>query len=657
MKRISVKGYKAINKEKKLDLAPINLLIGPNGSGKSTLINSLVLSKGMFNVENSNINNETKSKSNDILNREIFPKFNYAYKFADRLINPFDSIGKFSSKEVNSNKKNKEFSFMLPIELSYFPDKFDIELKYYLNENNNALLNGIRIINLTNDKDLFSLQSANLEENARKKDNKQNQKVFFTFDSVLKIDVDYLISFLKELKNNNPDYPGAPFDINEFFANYDSSSEEHGIAMEEYNRSQQEFLKKLREDFHKAERCNLFDTRNETNESSQSLQLLDWYNQVENQAFFDYYSTDANPIEQGKVDIKKNEKLYAYTVELENQWLLTLKTGIKGKWSGNNVASIMDLFDRANSNIIFEEIISTNPEKQVSQKLNLFNVRRSTSKKTDIIFNQLLVKNIFNAIYKLNSEINDLIYIPPNRVKNYKSLNSYLDEDVTTTFIKRLNKIQYQDKYGLPIEHFINYWLSQLKLDTKLKIKTIDDLISLYSSKGTEDQSVNSDLGYGIGQLFPLICLLSLYNENYSLTNEELMIDFGDSYIPQFGLGNCFLIEEPEANLHPNYQSKLADIFIDAAWKFGHQFVIETHSEYMVRKFQYWVAKGKIKPSDVNIYYFDNRNDDERVNDVIIKKININSDGSLSSSFGSGFYDETDNIALGIFNLNSKNLN
>ena len=44
MKRISVKGYKAINNEKELDLAPINLLIGANGSGKSTFINSLVFS-------------------------------------------------------------------------------------------------------------------------------------------------------------------------------------------------------------------------------------------------------------------------------------------------------------------------------------------------------------------------------------------------------------------------------------------------------------------------------------------------------------------------------------------------------------------------------------------------------------------------------------
>jgi predicted ATPase len=63
----------------------------------------------------------------------------------------------------------------------------------------------------------------------------------------------------------------------------------------------------------------------------------------------------------------------------------------------------------------------------------------------------------------------------------------------------------------------------------------------------------------------------------------------------------------------------------------------------MVRKFQYWVAKGKIKPSDVNIYYFDNKNEDPEIKDLIIKKISINKDGSLSEPFGEGFFDEATN--------------
>ena len=50
------------------------------------------------------------------------------------------------------------------------------------------------------------------------------------------------------------------------------------------------------------------------------------------------------------------------------------------------------------------------------------------------------------------------------------------------------------------------------------------------------------------------------------------------------------LLEEPEANLHPAFQSKLADLFSEVAVDYEQQLIVETHSEYMVRKFQYLVV-------------------------------------------------------------------
>jgi len=50
MKRILVKGYKAINKEKTVDLTTINLFIGKNGSGKCSYINSLLLANNSFKL-------------------------------------------------------------------------------------------------------------------------------------------------------------------------------------------------------------------------------------------------------------------------------------------------------------------------------------------------------------------------------------------------------------------------------------------------------------------------------------------------------------------------------------------------------------------------------------------------------------------------------
>ena len=204
MKRISVKGYKAINKEKTIDLTAINLFIGKNGSGKSSFINSLLLAKNSFKLDLSKdschypLNSSEINKN--ILEKNILPNYAYSRKFNNRIINPFNSIGKFSFQEINCNSRKKEFSYSLPIELEFFKDKFDLELKYYLNENNNALLNGIKLINKVNNKELFSLQAINLEDIARKKTIEKNSNVHYTFLSILKIDIDYLLNFLTDLK-------------------------------------------------------------------------------------------------------------------------------------------------------------------------------------------------------------------------------------------------------------------------------------------------------------------------------------------------------------------------------------------------------------------------------------------------------------------------
>jgi predicted ATPase len=94
--------------------------------------------------------------------------------------------------------------------------------------------------------------------------------------------------------------------------------------------------------------------------------------------------------------------------------------------------------------------------------------------------------------------------------------------------------------------------------------------------------------------------------------------------------------------LHPNFQSKLADLFCKALKKFKKQYIIESHSEYMIRKFQFLVAKGELKKEDIVIYYF---NDPRMINEgeSQIKRINFLEDGSLSSDFGSGFFDEATN--------------
>jgi len=105
-------------------------------------------------------------------------------------------------------------------------------------------------------------------------------------------------------------------------------------------------------------------------------------------------------------------------------------------------------------------------------------------------------------------------------------------------------------------------------------------------------------------------------------------------------------VEEPESHLHPSLQSKLADFFSDAiVFNKQIQFIIETHSEYLIRKLQYLIAKKSLDPKVVSLYYIYNRNNIPQ-NLKQIQKIEINEDGSLNQGFGSGFIDEADNLSL-----------
>ena len=110
------------------------------------------------------------------------------------------------------------------------------------------------------------------------------------------------------------------------------------------------------------------------------------------------------------------------------------------------------------------------------------------------------------------------------------------------------------------------------------------------------------------------------------------------------------LIEEPESNLHPNYQSKLADLLVDATNNFNIQFIVETHSEYLIRKLQYLTAKNVIKPEDTIIHYFTDPKQLAK-GEKQIKEIRIKKNGVLTQDFGTGFFDEADNLAIDLFQI------
>ena len=114
------------------------------------------------------------------------------------------------------------------------------------------------------------------------------------------------------------------------------------------------------------------------------------------------------------------------------------------------------------------------------------------------------------------------------------------------------------------------------------------------------------------------------------------------------------LIEEPEQNLHPALQSKLAELFLDVYRLSGGRvsFIIETHSEYLIRRTQVMVAEEHYaddaeleEKNPFKVYYFPEKG--------LPYDMKYRRSGKFFNSFGSGFFNVSDDAALELFDINN----
>ena len=234
--------------------------------------------------------------------------------------------------------------------------------------------------------------------------------------------------------------------------------------------------------------------------------------------------------------------------------------------------------------------------------------------------------------------------------------------DSSSANVKRLYSIEDKNKMCIALSKlvkngitgsYVNKWLKKFNIADSIEIVGTDEGIGImvYLNKGGEKYLL-ADEGYGITQLVSLFLQL----ENIIIENRHRHSINGyiwkDSIDYNYYYSHSFVaIEEPEIHLHPKYQSLLADMFVEAYQKYNIHFIIETHSEYLIRKLQVLVAdkENKLTPNDVSLNYVDKDENGISTN----RKIEIRDDGRLDGSFGKGFYDEAGGLSRQLFTLNS----
>ena len=116
------------------------------------------------------------------------------------------------------------------------------------------------------------------------------------------------------------------------------------------------------------------------------------------------------------------------------------------------------------------------------------------------------------------------------------------------------------------------------------------------------------------------------------------------------------LLEEPESNLHPSFQSMLAELLVEGSQIFGVKIIVETHSEYFIRKLQYLVGSEDhfLRPEMLSMYYL---HDPKRIpeGEEQVYRLDLREDGFMNNDFGKGFFDEASTLSLGLLNLRNFN--
>jgi predicted ATPase len=235
---------------------------------------------------------------------------------------------------------------------------------------------------------------------------------------------------------------------------------------------------------------------------------------------------------------------------------------------------------------------------------------------------------------KIKRELSNIIYLAP--LRSYPSRYYFMEgtpneyvgsrgEDVVpilfqsksaggerSSLIKKLN--QCCKDFGIPYS---------FEVTNKGDPITGDVIVLTLKDTRTGVKVGPSDVGFGIGQLLPILVQGMILSED-----------------SKGGASRIICVEQPEIHLHPRLQASMADFFINTAAKNNNiQWILETHSEALVTRLQRRIREKKISNRDVSILYINPLGKKGST----IQELRLDEDGEFIDLWPDGFFVETFN--------------
>lgn len=220
-------------------------------------------------------------------------------------------------------------------------------------------------------------------------------------------------------------------------------------------------------------------------------------------------------------------------------------------------------------------------------------------------FASLIVKMMHTTTSHLIDSISDLNINHVNPLRAFPQRYYLLDKSMQHSKLNSLDGTELAEilKKNPEIKKNINFLLAPFNI--AVDVEKVNDIIhKIIVNQDAVDLEL-TDVGFGISQALPILVQAYLSPKN-SIT----------------------IIEQPEIHLHPKMQAWLTDALISIALDGNKNFIIETHSDALVRRIRLRIVDQNcaLSEDDVGIYHLErDRND----NTSILKKIAITADGDV----------------------------